>query len=78
MNKVVVWHDENGFLVDTCAGGVWTGPEAKDWPNARVWKAAKTWNSAGEALAEVGATDVAPIAECLPIELDVTEQDVGG
>jgi hypothetical protein len=47
-----VWYYKRGFVLDTCAGGSFSGPEHWDED------AAKTWHSKDEALVELKACDM--------------------
>lgn len=57
LDRWAVHHREYGWLIDSCAGGAWSGP-VHGLTDAQVDGIAKTWTSGADAYAELDACDI--------------------
>lgn len=54
----VVRSRSEGYLLDTCAGGVFSGAASLAWEPAKVVAEVLTWSNAYDALAAIDAAEI--------------------
>lgn len=60
----VVRHVKQGYLLDGCAGGVFTGPEALTWEARKVVEEVLTWSNPFDARAAMDGAEIPCTDEC--------------
>lgn len=54
----VVRDDDEGYLIDTCAGGTFSGKESLSWPDQKVVDEVLTWSNPYDAEAAIDAAEI--------------------
>ncbi len=69
----VVRDRREGYLLDTCAGGTFTGPEALAWDEVRVFNEVLVWSNQYDAMDAMRVAEIEPSddVDVYPIDVPV-------